>query len=726
MGLGWYQLAWLGGEVIPGRWWLKFSLKFFGWCLGAWGVIVGGREFYQRYYCQTVKRWVIHLGLGIIFLEVVIFNFRFWESLLYRPVVLTPSEVGRTFIVDDQNNYVFISPDHAYLEFAPLDIKLANLYLDLATSNDSIPTASAIRIYLTDQARSDYYALPPQVVATAAPLTHYFRLHPSGKVGKIRIEWELHGERPKFQLRRIVANQPVPFHFSFWRFGVLLGVVGLYLVFRPQSRLWRLRLNYWQQRGQKLLLLGLWLLTLGLFGQVGRLYNSSGFTLAAPVTLSNDTQYQKLAEALSQGKFSLEAAPAALAQIANPYDPAQRRDANISYSTDTAYYQGQYYTYFGLTPALLTFWPFYLLTGQHLTNNAVIFIFAALFSAGVYYGLAQFCRRRLPRTPLLLYLLAVNLVIFSSSIMFLLRWHNLYPVPIIAGMALMVWGLAFWEAAGMGGRWVWLKLILGASCLALVAGCRPQTLLLALLVGWFYFGRELLALKWWRGHWRWGLAILVPILIFACGFAYYNYVRFGSPFEFGAGYNLTRTDYSHYGLSLARVPPALFAFLFQPPLITPVFPFFLSNASSDYLGDLYREGTFGGFFWVYPWVIVVWCLPGLRQVLKQKKLWSVVVGLVVVAVIIAVLDVQLMGIAVRYGADFGYWLGLAGALALLVGAQSWLSLSLARRRVLLVSAVCSLGFGLMLTFVTDQTKFFYFTADPSGYYTAYRLFEFWL
>ncbi len=45
---------------------------------------------------------------------------------------------------------------------------------------------------------------------------------------------------------------------------------------------------------------------------------------------------------------------------------------------------------------------------------------------------------------------------------------------------------------------------------------------------------------------------ILPYLIVAAGLMYYNYARFGSPFDFGANYNLTTNDMTARGMELGR------------------------------------------------------------------------------------------------------------------------------------------------------------------------------
>src|SRR5262245_30620992 len=73
------------------------------------------------------------------------------------------------------------------------------------------------------------------------------------------------------------------------------------------------------------------------------------------------TYYNLLVQGLRDGQLSVKReAPPELARLPDPYDPA----ANAPYRWladaplhDLSYYRGKLFLYFGITPALVLFWP---------------------------------------------------------------------------------------------------------------------------------------------------------------------------------------------------------------------------------------------------------------------------------------------------------------------------------------------------------------------------------
>ena len=71
---------------------------------------------------------------------------------------------------------------------------------------------------------------------------------------------------------------------------------------------------------------------------------------------------------------------------------------------------------------------------------------------------------------------------------------------------------------------------------------------------------------------------------------YYNAIRFGSPFDFGATYNLTSNDMTRRGFVLERIPLGIFEYVFQPITVSGAFPFMEAvSLADDYIGQYNRE-----------------------------------------------------------------------------------------------------------------------------------------
>jgi tetratricopeptide (TPR) repeat protein len=236
-------------------------------------------------------------------------------------------------------------------------------------------------------------------------------------------------------------------------------------------------------------------------------------------------------------------APPALATAANPYDFATYRPylGQPWDLIDLSYYRGHLYAYFGVTPAVILFWPYRALTGRSLHQAVAVFAFCALgFGAALGLAVAAW-RRYFPGVrPWAGAAIAFLLGSVTTLPVFLVR-PGLYEVSISCGFALTMLSLAaLWNAWH---RPAWKCAWLAAASLAygLAVGARPSLL----------FGASVLFLPAAAALWtaargkgpapwlRYFLAALLPISAVGAGLAAYNYFRFGDPLQFGHDYQLS-------------------------------------------------------------------------------------------------------------------------------------------------------------------------------------------
>jgi tetratricopeptide (TPR) repeat protein len=247
-----------------------------------------------------------------------------------------------------------------------------------------------------------------------------------------------------------------------------------------------------------------------------------------------DNYYNLLVQGFSAGQLNLKReVPPALAHLADPYDPS----AYLSYREevgDMSYYKGKLYLYFGLTPALMLFWPYVALTSHYLLQKDAVAIFSLvgfLVSAGLLWALWTRYFAYVSVWVMAAGVLALGL---ATSTPIFLEQCRVNEVPISCGYALTMLALAgIWKALHESRKWSgWLA----AASLAygLAVGARPDLL----------FGAVILlvpVVRAWRERRRLLaplLAATIPIALIGLGLMLYNVLRFDSPFEFGGRYQL--------------------------------------------------------------------------------------------------------------------------------------------------------------------------------------------
>jgi len=258
-------------------------------------------------------------------------------------------------------------------------------------------------------------------------------------------------------------------------------------------------------------------------------------------------QYEKMADAILKGQLHLDIpVEPGILELENPYDPAQRE--GLYYQWDHAYYDGHYYMYFGVVPALLVFAPYQLITGRPLTTYHGTQVFAALFIIGLFLMLHYLTRRFFPKLPMAIFFL-LGSAMAVMSIWYCVSYPAMYCTAIMSAICFMIWSLYFFLRAVFDPETTWKTFFfagLGSLCGALVFGCRPtiglaNILVLPLVITFFKtrkFSPKLLL----------GTVLsALPYAVVAAGLMWYNNARFDDPFEFGQSYQLTVADQSQYG-----------------------------------------------------------------------------------------------------------------------------------------------------------------------------------
>lgn len=395
----------------------------------------------------------------------------------------------------------------------------------------------------------------------------------------------------------------------------------------------------------------------------------------------HEKQYEELTQALVSGQLSLPEEPAAfLSEMENPYDPAARTiagdEAGAYALIDTAYYNGKYYVYFGVTPALLLYLPAYLLTHRILPTWIAVIATAVLLVPVIFLFIRCLCRRYAPRTPFSIRLLLSVSLTGILGVPYLAAFCTTYSMPAVMGLFLTLLGLScFLTAERPDGSLRRTSLIAGSVLLGLTIGCRPVFAASYLLLFPLYaeeirrgafFRRKKEALTN-------TVSVLLPALLTGTFFLIYNALRFGNPLEFGFHYLFTTRDLLHGSHSFGETLAGMQLLSLNPPRIHRVFPFMeVVDYVGQYRESLYVEPMFGGLLPLHP-LLIAGLLIGLLSVpflLKSKtgpSSWTLLHGLsLFLGVLILYVDAGIAGISQRYESDFALFFFLPAAMPFLL------------------------------------------------------------
>ena len=217
--------------------------------------------------------------------------------------------------------------------------------------------------------------------------TNYFRLRSFGNMRYLRFQFQ-GGE--DVSVSSIVLNDLPPLSFNFLRVALIFFViVGFWAIFR--FRLWLRAYDSSSYKHRMVLFIIVVFCVLafciGGLGTAG-LYR---LPLKEDVTLN---AYEQLFFALQKGQLELDVEhdKELYQSLENPYDYTERKNAleaqGLSVFGDTwdrAYYNGEFYCYFGIAPVILFFFPIYFLTG-YLPNTPLVVLLVSIIGALALFG----------------------------------------------------------------------------------------------------------------------------------------------------------------------------------------------------------------------------------------------------------------------------------------------------------------------------------------------------
>lgn len=495
----------------------------------------------------------------------------------------------------------------------------------------------------------------------------------------LRISFENEYAGSTVSLASYEVNPTIPFSISFARIAVMLVIAAFAICFRPGSVLWRRRLDI-TTRGHKVatgVAIAVTAIVMLLVTQTtGGMFKAQGISYGWGFNHWFDPlQYQRLGEALLNGHLWLDLpVDNTLQSMSNPYNYAARQSLNEAtgavYFWDHAYFQGHYYSYFGVVPAALLFAPFEALTGRWLPNWAASWVLGVAFAAFAIPMTMRFIQRFFPRASQALAWLCALTMLVANSAWYYLFTPSFYGIPVLASMAATAAGLYFWIGArrdATTGAWAgctpgatrvsaW-RVVLGCVLMALNFGCRPQFLVFTLFAFPIFWdeirhSRQIFS----RASWRLSCAIVLAFLAVIVPLLAYNAARFGSPLDVGSNYNLTAFDMTSQRPSRALMPIALLMQLLQPAAFGGSFPFI---ETVDNALPMPCEPSLGGFLALVPFALTALFFWMERRRLKERRVWSLTVICVAGAAAVLLLDTMTAGVNNRYYGDFGMLLAFA-------------------------------------------------------------------
>ena len=437
--------------------------------------------------------------------------------------------------------------------------------------------------------------------------------------------------------------------------------------------------------------------------------------------------YQQQADAFLKGQLDLDIDfdTEELEKLENPYDYYARKTENLRTGTiwDRAYYNGKFYSYFGVVPVLLCYVPICLITGYMPGDGIVSALLTAYAIAAMICALIGMAKYFKLKTSTTSFFLAIP-TLCTASLVYVLNVHpSMYYSAVISGIAFLALTLFFSFMAGCEERTVRRRvyLVLAGVSAVLVVGSRPNLIVFVLMLVPLYlhlfFGeKRRVSAKIFDF-----VSVAIPVLAGAAAIMWYNAARFSSPLDFGSSYQITFADMSYQGIEFFKFFPALYHYFIQPPAFTGCFPY-IDIASNDlgvYRGYHYIFGSVGALSFPVTWGVFG---SGVSSKGDKVKKYTLICA-VAAAVIVAFADFCMAGVHIRYMGDIMFPLALVGIFVLLdlVGKAMDTPYAAAVRRICTFMFVCSffVGFALLFANEADNVR----KLAPDTYHIIEMLFE---
>ena len=566
----------------------------------------------------------------------------------------------------------------------------------------------------------------------------------SGTVYDIKFSFNT-AEEETVTLTKITINKPIMLDFSLLRFSILF--FGSLIVYILASSDFFKRSYSENRKGIKaiawiftgvLLIASLWL------ANITR-YTDENHSLIKDFKSESGNQItQSIVDAFADGRTTMDIEMnEILAGLENPYDGSQREAAQVgAYPWDHLYFDGAYYSYYGIGPVLTLFLPYYLLTGYYFPSVWAVWLFGFLGIVFLTKFYLCFIDKFFRSTRSSLIVLGLVLIQLSSGIWFCFNCPNFYEIAQTSGFVCTTAGAFFMISSNVIGEgkiknW---RLALSAVFLSLAVLCRPTlavycvAALLFIYAGFrkkmeLYSHADGSKMKQYAPYF---VSALLPFIIIGSIQMFYNYVRFGNPFDFGIQYSLTINDFTSTEFHTHLSAIGFFNYLLVIPKFSKNFPFLIPGDVQTFDPQGYyfiATASALGLLWkVLPILSYGKSLKAYRITdNKNKKLYTLLIFTVCIACpFVVIASIWESGYGARYCVDFA-WQIIIGALivAFIVYEKCRDNTRNHLNKLMIISAVICLilNFAQTFTWIGPEN---YLSADwQSDALSFARVFEFW-
>ncbi|MFR0880060.1 MAG: hypothetical protein ACLSGN_01015 [Oscillospiraceae bacterium] len=669
-----------------------------------------------RKFTQKNRKWLsaVFVSVAVVLLcEVFVCNFGAFRLVMPSSPGQMEMSVSQSAVNGGTINgdtLTVNSGESASIEFKNVGREVATIYVDVSSSDSPSGT---VDIAYSDETSAAYRHDAHLNYINNDENSKYIICSFSGKVNDLCFNISA---TDTVTVKSISINKDIPFDFSWVRFIIILVAV-LFLVTLAY-------LISMRKAVEKSLVF-----------KIATAVVTAGFVFVAVVLLlvrgdmvydlfkNPDTNQmnKEIVDSFEAGQVSMLETPSdEMLALENPYDLSQRSEAGVSYPWDHLFYDGKYYSYYGIGTVLTLFLPYHLITGNYFPSLWATFIYSIagiIFLSLSYY---VFITRLFPKISKGIAISGLVIVQATSFVWYCITIGNFYELAQVSGFAFLTAGMFFLLRSGVVGEGKISRpnICVATVLLSIAVLCRAVLALYCIVSLLFIYAgvRKIIRTSYehtFRANKKpvitFLLAALVPFAVIGSVQMIYNYLRFGSILDFGIYYTLTIYDYQHIQFHFPLVLIAIYNYLFTVPKVSTVFPFVTSNYDSLSVNGYYFLAGFSSAGIIFRSVPVLgYIFSGKaykRSANPNKRLAAIIIILGCILVpLIQMAMIWEYGYTPRYAVDFA-WQMLFGAFAVWFVIHEHTSAPVKKIMYILfaVSAVISviINFALVYEFVMD-------------------------
>lgn len=581
--------------------------------------------------------------------------------------------------------------------------------------NNDLTDKITYSLSYTAEENSDKIDINPKVILANGK--HYINFDTHSKCKNIQVNFLTESD---LQINSIILNHP-NINISLIRI-IFIFIVITFFIKVKNKEIYKIEYDKNSKFQSKIFILNLFVLCMLIFTYILIQFGFEKFWINKDEINKEDSILMQT-EAIVNGQIELMEKPSKeLKSMENPYDNIKRDEQGIRYLYDVAYYNGNYYNYFGIAPIITSILPFRLITGMYTHTYIFNMIYMLIAIISLYFLYKKLINKYIEKISLCNFYLGFYSILFASNIFTLLRGAK-YDIVVTSGIAFLLISLNLAISIYQNSKCKYSKLILLGISTALIVLSKPNLIVYYLLILFLCLisMRDLNIKQKVQDS----IFILIPLGLFAIFQMFLNNLRFDSIFEFGAKYQLTGFNMtSCMSITFGKIYAGILEYLFKTPTINPLrFPFVFINTDTALtsINEVCYENRLIGLIAI-PILYAYFLRRNVMKKAENKELNFFVELCIISSLLGIIINSCLGGICEAYSIDFKLILAIGAVLILL----KWIEVNNENEdinKIFLILCVITIVIMIPISLTTENNLLMNLGSDTTAFLKT--VFEFW-